>query len=239
MKRERSPQVMFPDYSIEKDAWAWTVIVKSDHLWGLNRREQSSHIPDALFFQMLKSSFPKAQKLAENYLKTCSLAKDWERIIESQREALEKVWRPVEQKYFKTIEAIMERPMYTDRFYCYITSGYMCPYDVEADMFIASMWHNLPNSITTIGHEVMHLQFLCNYKKYLQKKGLRVSQIEDLKEALTFLLNEPEFQGILLSRDRGYPEHQKMRRWLKKIWSKEKDFQKFLDRAIREIYYIG
>jgi len=53
-----------------------------------------------------------------------------------------------------------------------------------------------------------------------------------LKEALTFLLNEPEFDGIILSQDSEYPEHQELRKKLKNIWLKNKDFQKLLDQAI-------
>jgi len=93
----------------------------------------------------------------------------------------------------------------------------------------------LPFSITTICHELLHLQFLHYYRDYLEKKGLNDKQIEDIKESLTFLLNEPEFENIILSKDRGYPEHQRVRQQLKKIWQENKTFSKFLDKAINEI----
>ena len=99
---------------------------------------------------------------------------------------------------------------------------------------MVSMWHSIPFSITTICHEVMHLQFLFHYRKYLVKKGLQEEQIQELKEALTFLLNEKEFNGMILCSDNGYPEHQKLRKKLQKIWTKDKDFGKFLNRAIEE-----
>jgi hypothetical protein len=78
----------------------------------------------------------------------------------------------------------------------------------------------------------MHLQFLKYYKNYLKKQGLKNEQIEDIKEALTFLLNEPEFESIILSQDNGYPEHQELRQKLKNIWSKNKNFQNLIDEAI-------
>ena len=64
------------------------------------------------------------------------------------------------------------------------------------------------------------------------KKGLKNNQIEDLKEALTFLLNESEFEGIILSQDNGYPEHQKLRKKLKNIWSKDRNLQNLIDETI-------
>lgn len=98
---------------------------------------------------------------------------------------------------------------------------------------MASMWRSVPASITTICHEVMRLQFLHYYKNYLKKKGLKNNQIEDLKEALTFLLNEKEFDEIILCDDNGYPEHQKLRKKLREIWDRKRDFEKLLEAGIR------
>lgn len=108
----------------------------------------------------------------------------------------------------------------------------MCPYSEKENWFMVSMWHSIPLSITTICHEILHFQFLKYYKKYLEKKGLKNDQIEDLKEALTFLLNETEFEGIILSQDNGYPKHQELRKKLRNIWSKNKNFQNLIDEAI-------
>jgi cobalamin biosynthesis Co2+ chelatase CbiK len=63
-------------------------------------------------------------------------------------------------------------------------------------------------------------------------QGLKKDQIENLKESLTFLLNEHEFGNIILSQNNGYPEHKELRKKLKNIWSKNKDFQNLLDEAI-------
>lgn len=97
---------------------------------------------------------------------------------------------------------------------------------------MVSLQHPIPFSITTICHEIMHFQFLHHYKSYLNKKGLSNKQIETLKEALTFLLNEPEFNQIISSEDTGYSEHQELRKNLKNIWTKENNFQKMLDKAV-------
>lgn len=111
----------------------------------------------------------------------------------------------------------------------------MCPYNPEEAWFMISMWHNIPMSITTICHELLHFHFLYYYGKYLKKKGLSQNKIEDLKESLTFLLNESEFDEIILVEDKGYPAHQKLRVQLNQLWQKEKNFERFLEKAIKII----
>jgi hypothetical protein len=227
------------DYNLEKDAWSWVLIAKDKNLWGLNWRNQIAHISDELLEKIEKSSFSHAQKIVEEYIKDDSLKKYKNKVMHSEMQTLEKSWGVVEKKYFEILSRITRKPIFTDKFSCYFTTGLVCPYSEKENWFMVSMWHSIPFSITTICHEIMHLQFLNYYKKYLIKKGLKKNQIEDLKEALTFLLNEPEFDKIILSQDDGYPKHKNLRKKLQKIWVKEKDFQKFLDLAILEIKRFG
>ncbi|MBU0619571.1 hypothetical protein KKC56_01595 [Patescibacteria group bacterium] len=223
------------DYNLKKDAWSWVLIAKDKDMWGLNWRDQIAQIPDELLEKIEKVSFSSAQKIVENYIAKDSKKEYKDNIMNLEMQALEKSWRTVEKKYFKILSVITKQPIFTEKFSCYFTTGLMCPYNEKEDWFMVSMWHSTPFSITTICHEIMHLQFLKYYKKYLKKKGLKNDQIEDLKEALTFLLNETEFEDIILSQDNGYPEHQKLRKKLKNIWSKNKNFQNLIDEAICSI----
>jgi hypothetical protein len=220
------------DYNLKKDAWSWVLIAKDKDLWGLNWREQIAHIPDELLEKIKKTSFSGAEKIVEQYIKKDPL-KNYKNIIKSsERRTLEKSWRSVEKKYFKILSQITQQPIFTDKFQCYFTTGLMCPYNEKDGWFMVSMWHSIPFSLTTICHEVMHLQFLYYYKDILKKRGLKNRQIEILKEALTFLLNEPEFSEIILCPDLGYPEHQELRKKLRNIWLKDKNFPKLIDKAI-------
>jgi len=223
------------DYNLKKDAWSWVLIAKDKDMWGLNWRDQIAQIPDELLEKIEKVSFSSAQKIVENYIAKDSKKEYKDNIMNLEMQALEKSWRTVEKKYFKILSVITKQPIFTEKFSCYFTTGLMCPYNEKEDWLMVSMWHSTPFSITTICHEIMHLQFLKYYKKYLKKKGLKNDQIEDLKEALTFLLNETEFEDIILSQDNGYPEHQKLRKKLKNIWSKNKNFQNLIDEAICSI----
>jgi hypothetical protein len=79
-------------------------------------------------------------------------------------------------------------------------------------------------------HELLHMQFI----RWFQTKcsELTKKQEDDLREALTFLLNEKEFIDLISVRDGGYPLHQKLREKLSEEWRKTRDFDKFLPKAI-------
>lgn len=211
------------------------MIAKDKNLWGFNWRDQIAHISDELLKKIEKASFSHARKIVEEYIKKDSKKKYKDKLMYSEMKTLEEAWEIVEKEYFKILTKITNKSIFTNNFNCYFTTGLMCPYNDKENWFMVSMWHSIPISITMICHEIMHLQFLHYYKNYLKKKGLKNDQIETLKESLTFLLNEEEFSNVILCNDSGYPDHQKLRKKLGKIWHKEKDFQKFLDLAIAEV----
>ncbi len=225
------PKVNF-DYNINKDAWSWVLIAKDKGLWGLNWKNEVAHIPEDLLSKILKYSFSRAVKITGEYIRNNSKRRYKELIIKKEINSLEKSWRYVEKEYFEALAGITQKPIFSKNFGCFWTTGFMCPYNQKEKWFMVSLWHSTPSSITTICHEILHLQFLYYYEDLLKKKGLKNNQIEDLKESLTFLLNEPEFDEIVLVQDGGYPEHNELRKKLKSIWQKERNFEKFLDKAI-------
>ncbi|MFH0869321.1 MAG: hypothetical protein V1839_03775 [archaeon] len=86
---------------------------------------------------------------------------------------------------------------------------------------------------STIAHEILHMQIINNYKNEIglpDKPGTN-TWYWHLMESLTFLLNE-EFSDIIFNSDDGYPAHQKLRAQLLEEWRKNKDFEKFLPKAV-------
>jgi hypothetical protein len=231
------PKVIF-SYDIKKDAWSWVLIAKSKSHWGRDPKSQIIHIPDNLLKKILENPRPKAEEFVIEHLKNHPKREYREKVIYEEINALCNIWQTKEESYFKILSEITKKPIYAEKFGAYTTSGFMCPYSFgknSIDWFMFSMWHNLPFSITTICHELMHFQFLYYYKDKLKKSGLSESQIGDLKESLTFLLNAKEFKSIILSEDQGYPDHQELRKYLLKVWNKEKDFDKLINQAVEKI----
>lgn len=221
------------DYDLNKDAWSWVLVIKDVTTWGLDLRSQSPHVPDELFKIIQGSSFKKAQIKVEKFLNDNPKTPYKNSVLFFEMQALKKAWGLREKDFFRILKEITQKPVLRDNYTCYFTSGFMCPYNEKENWFMASMWHCAAFSITTICHEIIHLHFLSHYRKYLVKKGLNKEQIENLKESLTFLLNEPEFTSVILCNDNGYPAHKKLREQLKQIWSKDKNFKNLIDRAIQ------
>lgn len=219
-------------YDLKKDAWSWVLIAKDKNLWGLNWRQQIAQIPDDLLEKIEQADFSQAQEIVNDYIEKDQRTEYKNKVMSIEMPALEKSWQMVEKNYFAVLSNITQKPIFADKFTCYFTTGLVCPDNEKESWFMVSMWHSIPFSITTICHEIMHLQFLYHYQDYLKQKGLSNTQIEDLKEAVTFLLNEPEFAEIILSQDAGYPEHSELRKKLKNIWLKNKDFQNLLEEII-------
>lgn len=129
-------------------------------------------------------------------------------------------WREVADEYHQRAEAIFEIKL-PEEITVYLTINNRCPYNIAENLFYASF----PSESVrlTIMHELWHF-----YTWY----GLGVDQEEklgketynDLKEALTVLLNEecadlmPE--GI---RDNGYPQHSELRTEIQKLWTEKRD----------------
>jgi len=222
------PKVSFY-YDFKKDAWAWVAFAKKKgKIYGVENR--LDFIPLDLVKKIRNKNRKSAERVVYNYLINNPKKKIRRIVIEQEVDSLRYIWSKVENKFFKRLEKVTQKPIFTETFKCYLTSGFMCPYNEKENWFMVSMWHSIPMNITIICHEILHLQFLHYYRKYC-RKFLSEKQTEDLKETLTFLLNT-NFSDLILSRDMGYPRHKKLRVELKKTWKKEEDFRNFLDKAI-------
>jgi len=229
-------------YDINKDAQNWVETIKNiKPSWGIDYNEETKMVPEKLKKQILRISKEEGQELVKNYFKTLFYFKFKEKIILSEAEAIEKVWHKKEKEYFKILENLTKRPFFSSAFTAYFTTMFICPYDEKQyKWFMLSMWHSLPFQLTTICHEIFHFQFLYYYSDFCRKQGLNKNQIEDIKEALTVLLNVKEFDDIILSQDGGYPNHQTLRKKILNTWQNNRNlylkdkngFEIFLEKII-------
>jgi len=231
MKNNHMPKVSFK-YDYKKDAWAWVLIAKDNKdRWGMDWKRKVNFIPQHLLDKILKEDYKSAEVLVYKHILSNPRKKMYQLVIKEQLKAVENIWRKIEKEYFKRLERVTQKPIYWNNFTCYLTTGQMCPFNTDQKMFTISKWQPISANITTICHEIFHLQFLHYYWDYC-REFLSKEQVSALKEIITFILNT-DFGDLLASYDMGYPAHEKIRAKLKEIWLKEKDFKKFLDKAIK------
>ncbi len=230
------------EYNFNKDAYVYVSLVLFSTRFGIKKDKNLELIPQKIqktiknIYSKNKISHSKLLKL--NYHPLLKPVKDYldhkiiKLAVDENKKTLETEWIKIEKKFFKKLSKTIKKPIYSEDYKCYLATLFYCPCYDEGDWFMVSAFSKLSNQIYVVCHEFMHLQFIHWYKDYCLEKGLTNKEFQDLKEAITFLLNEPEFSDIISFKDKGYPVHKRLRIELKKIWCKNKNFLIFLDNAI-------
>ena len=184
------PKVTF-GYDIHKDAWSWVLIAQDKDCWGLDWKNQVIHIPDELLKKIIDNEQDKAIAIISNYISNNKFLDYKKKIIDAEIQSLKKIWRSKEITFFDRLKILTVKTIYQNDFSCFFTTGFMCPYNIDdsPNWFMTSIWKSIPDHITTICHELLHLQFIHYWKDEISEK-IGEEKFEDLKEAITFLLNE-------------------------------------------------
>lgn len=149
--------------------------------------------------------------------------------------ALQMVWDKIESRYFKALSEITNKPIFTKSFTAQLTTASLCPYDTKHNWFMVDAYASLGRQVTVVAHEILHLQFLRWYREACLEQGLSEEQFEDLKEALTVLLNGSEFDDVLVCQDHGYEKHADLRNAIEKQWKKKIGFETLLRKLIKQL----
>lgn len=149
-------------------------------------------------------------------------------------------WEKIAKEYFRELEKLMGSKFPTKNITAYLTTPNRCPYDPDSNppSFFVNIFWCIPSILETIGHELMHIQFHKSKYWKICEKELGFQKTHDLKEALTILLNDKLFD-LWITPDRGYPNHQELRKYISKEWQKEKDFDKLINNSIKWIKKNG
>ena len=108
-------------------------------------------------------------------------------------------------------------PLPKDKIEVYLTSALMssennhktCSYSI-------SLWLPLYLALTVLFHEISHFYFMYSIYSDFKKAKWTDQEIETLKESLTVILNNNQYQKGLFALDSGYPEHKKVREKIEK-----------------------
>ena len=144
--------------------------------------------------------------------------------------AADEAWSRINDEYFDILQKITKKPICADIFTAELTVVGSCPYDTCKNSFMFGMFMSIPGIVATAAHEIMHLQF---HKYFWEKteKEIGFDKTDDLKEALTVLLNS-EFRHLWFVQDEGYDSHQELREFINTQWKKDKDFGKLIKECV-------
>lgn len=206
---------------IEKDAWNWWDACNSVS-YGVNWKER---IDPEVAEKLLDTTQEKAFEFLIPYL---------EKKYRADAEGLETTCAKMQDIFdargnaaLRRMEEITGKPLYRNDFTCFLTTFPRCPYDYQKGyIYVCTLWP-VEDCLDTLLHEVQHFQFYAYYQQLPEVRILTKSQREDLKEALTVILNH-EFAKFMYQDDKGYAPHQKLRKKLEAQWKKEPDFEKLV-----------
>ncbi len=170
--------------------------------------------------------FEECKKDLSNYLLKIQNSE----IIVISINSLKEYWKTIEEEFFKRMDNLMKKKFDKDIF-AYLTTAGICPYNPDEPSFMFSLFYSLPHQLQTCGHEIMHLYL---HKFYWTKIETEIGKekTEDLKEALTVLLNL-EFKDLWFVEDKGYKPHEELRNFIIDKWKKQKDFEKLLENCVK------
>lgn len=114
----------------------------------------------------------------------------------------------------------------------FITTARRCPYDPVKGTFFVHYGASKSWIYKISTHECMHLIIHRYYWKKIIGSGLSEQQAHDIKEALTVLINPIFIKNWNLS-EKGYPNHQSLRKDIEKIASKSDNFDLIIENTIK------
>lgn len=142
--------------------------------------------------------------------------------VQKRIEDSQKDWGSISDEYQKRAEVIFGISL-PDNVSAYFTVNSRCPYSIENNYFYVSLQSSSVRK--TAMHELWHFYTWCGLGPDQEEK-LGKQKYNDLKEALTVLLNV-EFKDLLPEGvvDAGYPQHQEIREKILEYWEKDKSIK--------------
>jgi hypothetical protein len=189
------------------------------------------------------SNNPKPTKLHQHYIdrygadgdddKLASFINSFikEQKIDIQRKIAEiqSGWLSVQEEFIKRCNALFGVTYPSETIRVYLTTNTRSTYNIEKNYFFLSLQGFVPNK--NIMHELFHFYTYHVFYEKLKERGWTDGRYNDVKEALTVLLNV-EFSDLMGdSVDKGYPQHQELRRQIKELWYKYKNLERVIEES--------
>jgi len=159
----------------------------------------------------------KVREFIEGYVKENNID------IGKRVEAIKTDWLLIEQNFVKRAEGIFGIHYPKETIEVFLTTNSRCAYNIDGNYFFVNIQSENANAI--IMHELFHFYTWHAFHKELEQKGLSKQQYNDIKESLTEILNI-EFTDLMKgAEDKGYSQHQDLRKKIREIWQKSKNIR--------------
>lgn len=199
-------------YSKEKDVWCILSKGKSS-----NNSPTPTKIYELLVSQYGENPTPEmVDMFVDKYISENNIN------IPKSLETYQEDWRTVSSEYKKRAESIFHVSL-PDNITAFLTINNRCPYSIEENNFFVSLQNESVRR--TVMHELWHFYTWYRFGDD-QVKKIGAQKYNDLKEALTVLLNI-ECNDLLPSmvQDIGYPQHQGIREGIMEFWKNNRDIK--------------
>lgn len=199
-------------YDKEKDIWCLLNKGKSS-AYSQNSTKQYDQLIEKYGYNL---SSETVGEFIDTYLSDKNVS------IKKYIELYQKDWYIISDEYHRRAEEIFGTKLPAD-IRAYLTINSRCPYSIEENYFFVTVPTYDYIARKTAMHELWH--FYTWYGLGVgQIEKLGVQKYEDLKEALTVLLNV-ECKDLLPEgvEDTGYPQHKELREKILQFWKNDKD----------------
>ena len=182
---------------------------------------KNSNVNTKLYTQLLNDygenpTLSETLKFIQSYIRENNIDID-EYVLKYTNE-----WQMISQQYKERAEKIFNISI-PPELTVFLSVNSRCPYNISENYFFV----NVPSVSTnkTIMHELWH--FYTWYKFGITEESkLGKQKYNDLKEALTVLLNVECLDLLDSGEDTGYPQHKELRQKILSIWDEERDIEK-------------
>jgi hypothetical protein len=213
-------------YNKERDVWCL-----------LNKGKSSNNDPNPTkVYELLVAECGEnpTDQATSNFIDTYLVKNNISTVVYAKKYSEE--WSLVADEYYRRAEGVFGVPLHQDITAC-LTINNRYPYSIADNLFYVPVPRDTVRK--TVMHELWH--FYTWYGLGVdQESAMGKQKYNDLKEALTVLLNEecgdlmPE--GVF---DEGYPQHQEQRKEIARLWNETKDIQSIWNKLGNRANLLG